>query len=401
LRYVGINSGLVGAAVLGLNLCWGSAKVSAEPPSAEEMWDKIQELEQKVETTGDMIDEAGAGAGDGVMWGGYGELHYNAGDKQEIDVHRFVLFTEYEFNDNLRLQSEFELEHAVAGDGQPGAVELEQAFIEWQHSPDGVLLAGVALIPVGILNEVHEPPTFFGVERDRVHTEIIPTTWWEAGVGSRGQLSDGMGYDLFVHSGLGVPVTGNNAFRIRSGRQKVSEAVANQPAVTGRLRYNGIPGVNLAAALQYQSDLTQGQAEAGTDTDHDTDAFFYNLTADIRKGSVGLKAMYAQWDLDGGTTGVGAASFGRDKQWGYVFEPSYRFTVPGANGEGTLGVFARYYAFDSKAGDSTGSEEDGFTVGFNYWIHPNVVLKADYDEVKIEGSTSDDDRLNLGLGWQF
>ena len=111
--------------------------------------------------------------------------------------------------------------------------------------------------------------------------------------------------------------------------------------------------------------------------------------------------MYARWDLDGGTTGVGAASFGRDEQWGYTIEPSYRFVVPGASGEGTLGVFVRYYAFDSQAGDSTGSEEDGFKVGFNYWIHPDVVLKADYDELTIEGSTSDDDRLNVGIGWQF
>ena len=393
--------GLTGAAVVGLATCFVGSQVLAEPPSAEEMWDKIQELEEKVETTGDMIDEAGGGGGDGVLWGGYGEVHYNAGDAQQIDVHRFVLFTEYEFNDRLRFLSEFELEHALAGDGQPGEVELEQAFVEWQHSPTNALFAGVSLIPVGMLNETHEPPTFFGVERDRVHAEIIPTTWWEAGVGSRGNLGEGLGYDLFVHSGLQVPVTGNNAFRIRSGRQKVAEAVANQPAVTGRLRWNGIPGVNLAAAVQYQSDLTQGQAEAGTDIDHDTDAFLYNLTADIRKGPLGLKTMYARWDLDGGTAGVGAASFGRDKQWGYFIEPSYRFAVPGVSGEGTLGVFVNYYAFDSQAGDSTGSEEDGFKVGFNYWIHPNVVLKADYDEVTIEGSTSDDDRLNLGLGWQF
>ncbi len=401
MKKVRIRSGLSRVLVACFAVCWGSAQVLAEAPSAEEMWDKIQELEEKVETTGDMIEESGSGGGDGVLWGGYGELHYNAGDRQQIDVHRFVLFTEYEFNDKLRFQSEFELEHALAGDGQPGEVELEQAFIEWQNSPTNALYAGVALVPVGMLNETHEPPTFFGVERDRIHVEIIPTTWWEAGVGSRGELSEGLGYDLFLHSGLEVPVTGGSAFRIRSGRQKVAEAVANQPAITGRLRYNGMPGLNLTAAVQYQHDITQGQAEPNTDTDFDTSAYLYNLTADYRKGPIGFKAMYARWDMDGGTTGVGAASFGRDEQWGYLLEPSYRFAVPGVDGDGTLGVFARYYAFDSTAGDTTASEEDGFTVGFNYWIHPNVVLKADYDEITIEGSTADDDRLNLGIGWQF
>ena len=111
--------------------------------------------------------------------------------------------------------------------------------------------------------------------------------------------------------------------------------------------------------------------------------------------------MYARWDLDEGTTGVGPASLGRDEQWGYFIEPSYRFAAPGAGGDGEIGVFARYYAFDTAASDSTGSVEDGFTVGFNWWIHPDVVLKADYDEITIENSTSDDDRLNLGIGWQF
>ncbi|MBT05672.1 MAG: porin [Rhodospirillaceae bacterium] len=393
------------AATIGLGLCVASAQVFAEPPTAEEMWDKIQELEMKVETTGEMIEESGSGGhghgGGDLLWGGYAEVHYNAGDKQQIDVHRWVLFTEYEFNDKLRVIGEFELEHALAGDGKPGEVELEQAFIEYNNAPTNQLYAGVVLVPVGMLNETHEPPTFFGVERDRVHSQIIPTTWWEAGVGSKGELSEGLGYDFFFHSGLEVPTTGSSAFAIRSGRQKVAEAVANRPAATFRLRYAGMPGLNLTAGIQYQDDLTQGQAEPNTDTDFDTSAYLYNATLDYRNGPVGLKAMYAAWDMDGGTTGVGAASFGRDEQWGYFIEPSYRFAVPGAGGDGELGIFARYYALDTKAGDSTGSEEDGITVGFNYWIHPDVVLKADYDEVSIEGSNSDDDRLNLGIGWQF
>ena len=389
--------------MLGIATCFVGAQAFAEPPSAEEMWDKIQELEEKVETTGDMIDEAGGGAGDGVLWGGYGEVHYNAGDKQQIDVHRFVLFTEYEFNDKLRLQSEFELEHALAGDGKPGEVELEQAFIEWQADSTNALYAGVVLVPVGMLNETHEPPTFFGVERDSVHSDIIPTTWWEAGIGARGELNEGMGYDLFFHSGLEVPVTGSSAFKIRSGRQKVAEAVANRPAITGRLRYSGMPGLNLTAAAQYQADITQGQRETTNGGGFDTDATLINFTADYRSGGAGLKAMYAQWDIDGGPAGQGAASVGKEEQWGYFIEPSYRWTVPGANGDGTFGVFARYYALDSAAGDNTDSEEQGVTVGFNYWIHPDVVLKMDYDEINFDGEddSQNEDRLNIGIGWQF
>ncbi len=390
-------------------------QANAQTPSVEEMWEIIQqqqatiealqaqakETDEKVEMAGEMIEEAASGGGDDRLhWGGYAEIHYNAGDTQQIDVHRFVLFQEYDFNDKLRLQTEFELEHALAGEGQPGEVELEQAFIEWDVAPSQSLIAGVHLIPVGLLNETHEPPTFFGVERDRVHSEIIPSTWWEAGVGTKGQLGDGIGYDFYIHSGLATPVTGSSAFRIRSGRQKVAEAVANQPAATGRVRWNGIPGVSLSAALQYQSDLTQGAAEAGTDSDHDISAWLYNANADILINGWGLRAMYAQWDMDGGTTGVGPVAFGRDEQWGYYIEPSYRFPVPGANGQGTLGIFARHSKFDSQSSDNTDSEEQSFTVGANYWIHPGVVLKMDYDQVSVQEDTGSD-RLNLGMGWQF
>ena len=391
------------------------SQASAQTPSAEEMWEiiqeqqatieelqaKINETDQKVETAGEMIDQAATNGGDDRLhWGGYGELHYNAGDTQQIDVHRFVLFTEYEFNDKLRLQSEFELEHALAGEGQPGEVELEQAFIEWDVTTGKRVYAGVHLIPVGLLNETHEPPTFFGVERNRVEAEIIPATWWEAGVGSSGEIGDGLGYDIFLHSGLQTPVTGSNAFRIRSGRQKVAEAVATNPAATGRIRWSGIPGVNLSASLQYQADLTQGTAETGTDIDHDTEAWLYNINADILINGWGLRTVYAVWDLEDGTADVGPASFGKDDQWGYYIEPSYRFSVPGANGKGVLGVFARHSIFDSTAGDNTDSEEQEFTAGLNYWIHPSVVLKADYNQVSLQEGTGSD-RLNVGMGWQF
>lgn len=400
--------------VTGLLISIGSAH--AQTPSADEMWEIIQEQQatittlqaqvgetnQKVEAAGEMLDAVSSDGGDSRLhWGGYGELHYNAGDTQEIDVHRFVLFTEYEFNDKLRLQSEFELEHALAGEGQPGEVELEQAFIEWDVAPSRNLFAGLHLVPVGLLNETHEPPAFFGVERDRIHSQIIPTTWWEAGVGSRGEVGEGLGYDFFVHSGLQTPVTGSNAYAIRSGRQKAAEGVATDPAVTGRIRWNGMPGVNLSAALQYQNDVTQGtndQDVAGSQLD--ITAWLYNVNADVLINGWGLRAMYALWDLDSGTTGTGPASFGKEEQWGYLIEPSYRFSVPGANGKGTFGIFVRHSKFDSTAGDNTDSEEQSFTVGANYWIHPAVVLKMDFDQVSLQEGTGSD-RLNVGLGWQF
>jgi hypothetical protein len=107
--------------------------------------------------------------------GGYGELHYNnlrdqkgSSNKDQMDFHRFVLFVNHEFNDKMRLVTELELEHSLSGDGKPGEVELEQAYIQYDLTAKTSITGGLFLTPVGILNETHEPPTFYGVERNDV-----------------------------------------------------------------------------------------------------------------------------------------------------------------------------------------------------------------------------------------
>ena len=142
-------------------------------------------------------------------FGGYGELHVNMLENQatgedfnELDFHRFVLYFAHDFNERTRFMSELEIEHALSGDGKPGEVELEQAYVEYDWAQNQSLRAGVFLIPVGILNETHEPPTFYGVERNPVEKNIIPTTWWEGGLQFHGGFADAWRYDAAIHSGL-------------------------------------------------------------------------------------------------------------------------------------------------------------------------------------------------------
>ena len=216
---------LIAGAVLAAALANGTF-AAAEVPSPEEMWAIIQqqqkeiqrlnnrlgEAEAKVEATGDMVEaaqEAETGAAQG-WWdrthiGGYGELHYNGGDTDEIDFHRFVLFFNHDFNDRLRFASELEVEHVVAGDNANGEVELEQAYLEYTINPNFIARGGLSLVPVGIINETHEPPTFFGVERNGVEKDIIPTTWWEAGVGMRGEIGAGFLGAFRIVSGSNIP----------------------------------------------------------------------------------------------------------------------------------------------------------------------------------------------------
>lgn len=355
--------------------------------------ERASETEARLEATGDFLESLDAGAGPlaGTSIGGYGELHYNnldaddpAEDVDEIDFHRFVLFVGHEFTDRVRFFSELELEHSLAGDGAPGEVELEQAYVDFTLSETSSAQAGLFLLPVGILNETHEPTTFYGVERNDVESLIIPSTWWEAGAGARGRIGQGLSWDFAMHSGLAMPTAGGSAFAVRSGRQKVAEALASDPAWTGRIRYTGMPGLELAASYQFQSDPSQVTGD-GLDEGH-----LLTAHAAWQRNGFGLRALYAGWRFDGAA--VEAA--GADEQDGWYVEPSYRL-------DENWGLYARYEDIDG------GRPQDRFSqveAGFNYWPVPGVVLKMDvrsreYSEAALAGS--DFDGFDLGFGYAF
>ncbi len=375
-------------------------------PSQADMWRIIQQqnrqiealtrnqkaTDERLEATGDAVEEVrrgdSGGASSDTKIGGYGELHYNGGKKSgddELDFHRFVLFVNHEFTDSIRFYSELEVEHALAGEGQPGEVELEQAFLEFDLNRNNQIKTGLFLVPVGILNETHEPPTFFGVERNPVERNIIPTTWWEGGVSFVNRHDSGFTTEVALHSGLDVDT---GTFLIRTGRQKVAQADADNLAATARLKWTAIPGVEVAASAQYQQDMTQ------SDFAEEISAILFEVHADIRKGPWGFRALFAQWDLDG----TAPAALGRDKQVGWYLEPAYY--CESAFGE--IGFFARYNVYDNNAGNSTDTESAQVDVGVNFWPHENVVLKADLQVNKDPGAMPADDEIaNFGLGFMF
>lgn len=415
---------------LALSLMTAIGAAQAATPSNEEIWQMLQKMQQqmaevqqqnqdlkaenqtlknKVDATEQTAREASETAEalavateeavktasfntNKTSIGGYGELHYNnlegqngAADKDEIDFHRFVLFFGHEFNDELRFFSEFELEHSLVKDTSNGSnggeVELEQAYIEYDINKQHRVKGGLFLMPVGIVNETHEPNTFYGTERNPVESNIIPTTWWEAGVMFSGQLAQGFSYDLAATSGLNT--NNANKYKVRSGRQKVSKAQAEDFAYTGRLKWTAIPGVELAVTAQYQDNMTQSQdPTAGSATLLETHAV-------IQQGNFGLRGLYATWDLDGS----GPKASGADEQTGWYIEPSYRIND-------NFGVFARYNEWDNQAGNSTDSEYQQVDLGVNWWPHKDVVVKVDYQDQDAPAG-KEQDGVNVGLGYQF
>ena len=335
-----------------------------------------------------------------ISIGGYGEHHYNnyrdteSGPQKDdmVDAHRFVLFFGYDYSDSVRFFSELEVEHAYSGEGKPGAVELEQAYIEVDTSDTTRVKGGLFLVPVGILNETHEPDTFYGVERNKLENQIIPTTWWETGVWFTQDLGAGLSYDLAFHSGLLV----EDDYEIRGGRQKSAKANANDGAWTGRVRYVGLPGLDMAVTYQRQNDIHQSALDGDLGFAGDVpDAKAELLEAHARYtiGGLQLTAMHAAWDIDSDA----AEATGQDEQSGEYVEAGYKLFDE-------LGVFARHTQYDLAERDDQESEVLVNTYGVNYWVHPQVVLKADYQNVNYKDASKDDkvdDSVNLGIGWSF
>src|SRR5688500_10979330 len=181
---------------------------------------------------------------------GYMEIHLDRDQDlpTEADLHRFVLMVGHSFSDRLKFWSEVEIEHAfVEGAEESGEVAIEQAYVDLMLHRRFNLRAGMVLIPVGIVNERHEPPTFHGVERTFVDTVIVPTTWRDTGVGAFGDLGGGFAYRAYIVPGLDA--TGFSADEgIAGGRQQGGRADASDPAVTGRLEYRRA-GLTAGASL--------------------------------------------------------------------------------------------------------------------------------------------------------
>jgi len=346
---------------------------------------RLDETDQKLNAAADQIDvNTNSSVFANTTIGGYGELHYNNYEDKDakVDFHRFVLFFGHEFSDTVRFFSEFELEHSIAGEGKSGEVELEQAYVEIDINQGLSSKIGLFLIPVGIINETHEPPTFYGVERNGVEKNIIPATWWEAGVAFNYKPTGGVSIDGAVTSGLEV----GDDFNIRNGRQKVAKATAENLAYTGRVKYTAVAGLELAATLQYQTDITQGGVNFTAPIDT-ADATLLEAHAIYQVNNFTVRALYARWDISGDE----AKALGRDEQTGWYVEPSYKFTEK-------VGVFARYAEYDNNAGNSASTAVESTSIGVNYYLHENVVLKADFENL---GGASDSSGFNVGFGYQF
>jgi hypothetical protein len=337
------------------------------------------------------------------------ELHYNKPQFRdgELDFHRFVLLVTHRYSDRIRFVGELEVAHAfVEGLEEAGELELEQAYVDFLLSRAFNVRAGMMLVPVGIINERHEPPVFYGVERPLLDTVIIPTTWFEVGVGAHGEVGRGWRYRAFLMAPL-------NAARfsadegLRDGRQKGSRANAGRIAATGRVEYVGTRGLTVGASFW--------TGQSGFEFRPRFDVPVHVAEADVRysRGRLDLRAQAAQVsvgntnqlnDALGRTIGVDP-NLAKTMRGAYL-EAGYR-VVSGAR-LGDVGAFVRYEDVDTQFRMTNGYlplkefDRSAWVMGATYWPDPDIAFKVDYTVLRNRSaSITAPNFFNVGLGWWF
>lgn len=355
-----------------------------------------------------------------VTLGAYAQVDFNQPLNDSIrrngnlDVHRMVMFMGYKFNDRVHFVTEIEFEHVKE-------VYVEQAFVNYRVNQALNFRGGLMLIPMGIMNEYHEPTTYNGVERPNLDGKLVPSTWREMGFGITGTLNKlSLKYQLYGVNGFksydgGGTLRGSDGFR--KGRQKGAESTMSSPNITGKVDYYGIKGLKLglsgyfgntqstaydgvlkddADALKAADSTVVGLAMTGFDMRYNYKAF--QARAQFNYASIsGTKAYNLYTGKD-----IGSSMMGYYGELGYDV-----LSLIKKDAKEKIVIFGRYEFYDTQntVTDET-TKNDAYartdiTFGVSYHIAPGAVFKGDYQMFKTAVSDDYSNQINFGLGVWF
>ena len=350
----------------------------------------------------------------GVAIGGYGEMLYTnyAGDREDgepsgktdqLDYLRQVLYFGYKFSDSILFNSEIEFEHASTD--KSGSVSVEFAYLEFQMRPEIGLRAGMLLVPVGFINELHEPPIFYGARRPEVERAIIPTTWRENGAGLFGSAGP---FEYRSYVVVGLASTGFSASGIRGGRQKGSKSKAEDFALTGRLDFVGVPGLLVGGSFfsgnSGQGAVVDEQTIGGRVTLFDLHGQYEYRGLYLRglwtRSTIGDVSLLNQQNGFTGDESVG------EVQGGWYAEAAFDLMSLKPKGRWSLSPYLRYEELNTQREVPVGWESNPstdqriVTAGIEVKPIPQVVFKFDYQNVKNDARTGVS-RFNIAMGYLF
>jgi hypothetical protein len=434
-RRILVSVVLAGALVAAI----GHAEPSAEPvPTADE---RIRVLEEQVATLAaelsqNRISEAvpadsefdpvwGVGPSAskvysqdaGLSIGGYGEVRFrhDSTDDDIFDALRAVLYVGYKFSDSWVLNSEIEFEHAGGSD-----VFVEFLNLDYLHSDALNFRVGLILIPMGFVNQLHEPTFYYGASRPEVEKTIIPSTWRENGAGFFGRVGDRVSYQAYAVSSF--EGSKFNASGFRPGRQKGMEALTNDWSVVVRTDVTAMSGLNLGASVYY-GNQGQDQSVGGLQVGSLSTAI-YELHAEYQRHGFTVRGLFSQAFVDnpdalnagidqliaGGDTDAEKGGFLAESLLGGYVEFAYDIMprlLPET--EQSLEPFFRYERLNTQSRMQSADfdrtlkyDRHLYTVGLQYQPISQLVFKLDYRWITQQSNgASLAKQVEFGAGYVF
>ncbi len=360
----------------------------------------------------------------GVTIGGYGEVIFQdfdarrddgerSGQNSEFDFTRTVLYFGYKFSERFVFNSEIEYEHASTG--EEGEVSLEFGTLDFMLHESANIRAGLVLIPVGFINELHEPPVFHGVRRPDVENRILPATWRENGVGVFGS-SGPFAYRAYVVNGFDAEGFSASS-GLRGGRQDGSRAEARDLAFVARGDFQGVPGLVVGASL-YTGDSGQGREDVNGDVIKGT-VTLYDIHAELDFKGAQFRGLWSSVDVDDAgeisrdILGLdpldpedASRAVGNSLQ-GWYAQAAYDVLTPaGDRTSQSVTPFVRYERYDTQNRVPEGFSTTGIndvrvvTYGVTYKPIPNLALKVDFQDYD-RSDRSGTDQFNAAVGYLF
>lgn len=356
---------------------------------------------------------------DRLVFGGYGQVDFAkqfAEDKSmnsTLDVSRLILSMGYSFSDKTTFFTEIEFEHVKE-------LYVEQAFVNHSFSDFLSLRAGLLLVPMGIINEYHEPTTYNGVKRPSVDNLIVPTTWREIGFGFTGRFQEqGLKYQVYMmngflgHDGTKGLITGEKY--LRDARQKGAKAVMTSPDFSAKIDYFGIRGLKIGLSGyigQTESGLYKSLDLSNSENVSRADSSIVGIkmaAVDARysTGGLSLRGQFVMSSLSNTQqynefTGNNAAK----NVMGIYAEIAYN-VLHMTSSEHSLTPFVRYETYDTHYKvDPSVVKQDKYNVseyvfGIGFKLAEGAVLKADMQIAKPEADATSLKIFNAGLGVWF
>ncbi len=351
----------------------------------------------------------------GVSIGGYGEIWFtnipNQRPNTEVDLYRFIVYLGYAFTEKLKFNSEIEIEHAkIEGGEEGGEVAIEFAFVDYRFNKLLGIRGGMVLVPLGITNEYHEPPTYMSVRQPYLEKSLFPFTWRENGVGAYGE-TDLLEYRVYLINGMKAE---EGEYKSSSPLKKLAQsgamAVSDQLAFTGRVDFKLPYNLKLGGATFISGVQNKDGEKLGTVSILSPHLWWQYAGFDVRFVGAyttvsGADRITAELSPATCPSLPNRCNVFPEKMQGFYLQVAYN-VLRFFDSDQELFLFGKledinaYKEVPAGYQKPTGENYRIYNVGLSYRPHPLVALKADYVRKDVnEGSNSD--IYSMAITWMF